>query len=55
MGRQLVLAAVALVVISVLIVPLAHALAPLLKAGGVLILALAGLWMIASAPFRRGL
>ena len=53
MGRQLIMAAVALVVISTLIVPLAYVLAPLLKAGAVLILALAGLWMIASAPFRR--
>lgn len=50
---RLVLAAIVLVVLAQLAVPLAHSLKPLLEGVGVLALALAGLWLIVSAPFRR--
>jgi hypothetical protein len=53
MPRQLVMAVIALVVASALVVPLAHAMQPLLEAGAVLAIALGGLWLIATAPFRR--
>lgn len=55
MIRQLALIALALLLASIWIVPLAEALAPLLEAGAVLGVALIGLWMIANAPFRRRL
>lgn len=50
---RLVLAAIALVVLAQLAVPIARSLVPLLEGVGVLALAFAGLWLIASAPFRR--
>lgn len=55
MIRQFVLIALALLLASIWIVPLAEALAPLLEAGAVLGIALIGFWMIVTAPFgRRG-
>lgn len=44
---------IGLIVASALVVPLAQAMQPLLEAGAVLGIALGGLWLIASAPFRR--
>ncbi|MEX2447506.1 MAG: hypothetical protein WD404_02040 [Solirubrobacterales bacterium] len=55
MVARLILAAVVLVVLAQFVVPLAYALQPILEGVGVLALALAGLWLIASAPFRRWL
>lgn len=50
---RLVVTAVVLVVLAQLAMPLARTMQPLLEGVGVLALALAGLWLVASAPFRR--
>lgn len=55
MERRLIMAAVALVAVAAFAVPLARALQPLLEAGAVLAVALLGLWLIATAPFRNRL
>ncbi|MEX2448117.1 MAG: hypothetical protein WD404_05160 [Solirubrobacterales bacterium] len=51
--NRLVLLAIALGIGSVAIVPVAEAVEPLMGAGAVLALALAGVWMIIRAPFGR--
>lgn len=50
---RLIVAAVVLVMLAQFAVPIAYALQTILEGAAVLALALAGLWMIASAPFRR--
>lgn len=44
---------IGLIAASALVVPLAQAMQPLLEAGAVLGIALGGMWLIVTAPFRR--
>lgn len=53
MFRRIVVWVVLLLVAGQFVVPLAKALEPILISLSVLALAIAGLWLIASAPFRR--
>jgi hypothetical protein len=53
MAARLILAAVVLVLLAQLAIPLAYAVRPILEGTAVLAIAGLGLWLIVSAPFRR--